>query len=204
MPTLPGGDPTILGWTITLAYAATAWRCLRLRARERAGDRRVARFYTVLTVLLALLCLNTQLDLQTPLTAAVRDAAKAQGWYAGRRPVQVAAVAAGLAVVVVLGALAARALRGHLGRLWPAIAGIAVIGAYAALRTTSLHEVDAFMVGGPFPAKWWAEPLGLGLIALAPAGPAQVSRGGAPRSDPSGSPRSPGRSRTRDPRPPRP
>ena len=133
MPTLPGGDPTILGWTITLAYAATVWRCLRLRARERAGDRRVARFYTVLTVLLALLCLNTQLDLQTPLTAAVRDAAKAQGWYAGRRPVQVAAVAAGLAVVVVLGALAARALRGHLGRLWPAIAGIAVIAGIAAI-----------------------------------------------------------------------
>jgi hypothetical protein len=173
------GDPTPLGWMITIAYGATAiccWRAARLtpntprrgsHASGRATQPAIARLWTALAAVLVLLGLNKQLDLQTILTAVVRDAAKQQGWYADRRPVQIAAVVGSLVLVVVVGALVARALRGELRRLWPAVAGVAVLGAYAAMRTTSLHELDVFMVGGPLPMKWWGELLGLALIAFA-------------------------------------
>jgi len=166
------GDPTPLGWTITIAYGATAWCCWRAARRgSHAGGRAarpaIARLWTALAAVLVLLGLNKQLDLQTMLTAVVRDAAKQQGWYADRRPVQIAAVVGALVLVVMAGALVGRAVRGELRRLWPAVAGVAVLGAYAAMRTTSLHEIDAFMARGPLPMKWWGELLGLALIASA-------------------------------------
>jgi hypothetical protein len=40
-----------------------------------------------------------------------------------------------------------------------------VILAYIALRMSSIHEVDAFVVGGPLPMKWWGELTGLALVA---------------------------------------
>ena len=49
--------------------------------------------------------------------------------------------------------------------MWPALAGLALIGAYLAVRMTSLHELDAVVIGGWFPMKWWTELLGLALIA---------------------------------------
>ena len=153
-----GGDPSVLGWTITVAYALVAWRCL-----HAAGPRW---FWITLGVLLALLCVNKQLDLQTLVTAGARAMAKEQGWYADRRGVQVAALVGGLTVVSVLAGIVAFSLRRDIGRLWPAMLGIVLIGVYAALRMTSIHEVDAFMVGGPLPVKWWGELTGLALIAL--------------------------------------
>lgn len=157
-----GGDPTPLGWTITAAYALVAWLCWRARG---SGQRAPRVLWIALGVGLALLCVNKQLDLQTELTAWMRGIARRQGWYAQRRGVQIAGVAVALGLVALGSLLAVRGLRGHLGRLWPAIAGVAVLGAYIALRMTSLHEVDGFMVGGAFPAKWWAELVGLALIA---------------------------------------
>ena len=157
-----GGDPTILGWMITAAYALVAWLCWR--ARQGAGQARA--FWTALAVALAALCVNKQLDAQTAVTAWARDVAKGEGWYASRRVVQIAAVGLALALVVAGALLVALGLRGQLSRAWPAVAGVAVLGAYIALRMTSIHEVDAFMVGGPLPAKWWAELLGLALIAI--------------------------------------
>ena len=97
-----GGDPTPLGWTITLAYALVAWRCAALA--RGAGDRGARRFWLMLAIGLACLCVNKQLDLQAAVTAYARETAKAAGWYADRRPVQIAALAA--AAVLALGALA--------------------------------------------------------------------------------------------------
>ena len=165
-----GGDPTILGWTVTVAYALVAWMCARAR-----GPRG---FWIALAATLAFLCVNKQVDIQTGITAFARDLAKEQGWYGTRRGVQVAAAVAALIVVAALAVLAVRALRGRLARAWPAIAGIAVIGAYIALRMTSIHEVDAFMVGGPLPAKWWAELLGLALIVVGARPPSAVGENG--------------------------
>ncbi len=158
-----GGDPTPLGWTITLAYALVAWRCAALA--RGAVDRGARRFWLMLAIGLACLCVNKQLDLQAAVTAYARETAKAAGWYADRRPVQIAALAA--AAVLALGALALAgwSMRGRLACVWPAIAGMAVILAYIALRMSSIHEVDAFVVGGPLPMKWWGELAGLALVA---------------------------------------
>jgi hypothetical protein len=153
-----GGDPTVLGWTITVAYALVAWGCWRARAARG--------FWRTVAVVLAVLCVNKQLDAQTWITAFVRDLAKEQGWYAARRGVQVAVAVVALVAVGGVAIIAMRSLRGRLAQAWPAIAGLAVIGAYIALRVTSIHEVDVVMVRGPMPAKVWAELAGLALIAL--------------------------------------
>lgn len=153
-----GGDPTPVGWMITVAYLLVAWTCVRTRGARG--------FWITLAVVLVVLGVNKQLDLQTALTGAARDVAKEQGWYAERRGVQVAVAVGALVVVAGLAFAAVRALRGEFARAWPAVAGIALIGAYIALRMTSIHEVDVVMVRGPLPAKLWAELAGLGLIAV--------------------------------------
>lgn len=154
-----GGDPTLVGWTITVAYAVVAWRCWRTPHPRW--------FWTASAVALAFLCVNKQLDLQTGITASLRSLAKEQGWYATRRGVQVGALTAAFVLVAVTSGVALRSLRNDLPRIWPAVAGWALVGTYIALRITSLHETDVLLVGGWLPMKWWAELLGLALIAWA-------------------------------------
>lgn len=164
-----GGDPTPVGWTITVAYAIVAWRCWRTPHPRW--------FWTATAVALALLCVNKQLDLQTEITASLRSLAKEQGWYATRRGVQVGAVIVALLLVAFAAGAVLRALRNDLRWIWPAVAGWALIGTYIALRITSLHETDVLLVGGWLPMKWWAELLGLALIAWAARRMAAASSG---------------------------
>lgn len=163
-----GGDPTALGWLITVAYGLVAVRCWR------CADPR--RFWVVVALALALLCLNKQLDVQTGLTAWARAMAKEQGWYATRKGVQVAALSVGLLLVVAVAGGVGWWLRRDLARIGLALLGLSIIGVYAALRMTSIHEVDVLVVAGPFPAAWWAELVGLSLIAWSAARARTVSR----------------------------
>ncbi len=158
----PVGDPTVLGWTITVAYAVTAWRCWQAHATEPALA--VRRFWWFLTMALAFLALNKQLDLQVFVTGLARTTAKNQGWYSDRKPLQMVAVGFAALVVSFFASVAVRMLRPNLARLWPALTGVVVLGLYASVRMTSLHELDALVVRGPFPMKWWMELLGLALI----------------------------------------
>lgn len=160
------GDPNLTGWLTVAAYVVTA--LLALAVWRHLKGRRGRAFWAMLTVLLVLLAVNKQLDLQSALTAAGKCLARAQGWYGHRRVVQAAFIAALLAMAVIGLALAARTLRGALGRSALALLGLAAVLGFVMVRAVSFHHVD-HLIGGRslgLSNNFLFETAGLLLIAL--------------------------------------
>ena len=80
------GDPTAIGWVITIAYFLTFILCLWAGIAAQKHEKRG--LLIGIALLLLLLGFNKQLDLQTLLTIIGRHVAKEQGWYYIRRSVQ--------------------------------------------------------------------------------------------------------------------
>ncbi len=136
------GDPTWWGWGTVAAYALAA---LLSVVAARHKDARERGFWLLLAVLMAALCVNKQLDLQSALTAAGRCIARAQGWYGERRAVQTEFILALLAASAAFCAGLLLAMRRHLGRLLAAILGLGLVVAFVAVRAVGLHHVDALI-----------------------------------------------------------
>jgi hypothetical protein len=167
------GDPTFLGWFTVVAYFAAAVACgrvFRLDRRTEQADGRAATstFWLVLTVLLAFLGLNKQLDLQSLLTDVGRTLSKSQNWYGQRRHVQfVFIIAVGAVALTALGAFA-WASRKSLKRNGVSLVGIVSLLAFVVIRAASFHHIDAFIGSTLAGVRWNAimELGGIGLVAL--------------------------------------
>lgn len=162
----PGiGDPTITGWLTVLAYAAAAAACWLASRRSVRTERRL---WLVLAIVMALLCINKQLDLQTLLTAIGRTVAKAQGWYEQRRGVQwlfiQAIIVAGLVVAAAL-LLKTRRMRNPLRM---AVAGLALLGTFIIVRAASFEKVDTLLMASFASARvnHLLELSGIAVVAL--------------------------------------
>lgn len=172
------GDPTIWGWATVAAYGLAALLSL-VAARHK--DRRERGFWLLVAALMAALCVNKQLDLQSALTATGRCLAQAQGWYEERRAVQAEFVLALLALCAAAGVLVLVLMRRHLVRLSVAILGLALVVSFVAVRAVGLHHVDALInmdVAG-IRANPLLELPGIGLVAanaLARIRPARAHR----------------------------
>ena len=82
----PGiGDPTWIGWLITVAYLVSAVLCFRAFSVAAVDVRRI---WLVLGIGMLLLGFNKQLDLQELLKEIGKRIAYRDGWYAQRRQVQ--------------------------------------------------------------------------------------------------------------------
>lgn len=160
-------------WVTVAAYLCTAM--LSARASENATLRRQKRermFWRITAALLVLLGINELLDLQTLLTYAGREYAKASGWYGEHRRVQ-------YIFVVALGLTAASA---GIAMLWftrrtqPAVRlalfGLGFIGTFIFLRAASFHHLDDLLGGGMPQFNWGSmqEIAGILIIAAAAAG----------------------------------
>ena len=100
-----------MGWFTVAAYAAAAVLCFiaasRFPVTADAGEtRRRRRMWLGVGVLMAFLCINKQLDLQSLFTDVGRVLANREGWYGQRRAVQrwfvLAIAAAGATTFVIL------------------------------------------------------------------------------------------------------
>jgi hypothetical protein len=104
--TFGANDPDLLGWATTLAYFVAAGLCYA-RTRGVSATGRARSLWFASAVLMIGLGLNKQLDLQTPLLQAARQAATDEGWYVYQQVVRwgllasLAAVGVSLAVVIV-------------------------------------------------------------------------------------------------------
>ncbi len=140
---MPGiGDPTVYGWVTVAAYALGAlccwWASTRAPSRER-------RFWLLLAVVMAFLCVNKQLDLQTLMTDAGRFEARARGWYAQRHEYQLLFIVL-LTVVSVLAVLTLlRRARRSSTPVKGAIVGLALLLLFVLVRASSFHKVDWFI-----------------------------------------------------------
>jgi hypothetical protein len=190
------GDPDVVGWATVVGYLVAAglcWRqCRHLGAggpRRRSRGRLLAAFslaflgarrrllamsvtdrlralWLGLATVLLLLGINKQLDLQTALTEGARLWAKHAGWYAVRRPVQVAFIGA----VAALGLATVRAgfllAHGELRSLRCALAGTVFLSAFVIIRAASFHHIDRLLgmdIGG-FRMNWLVEVGGIAFI----------------------------------------
>ena len=142
----PGiGDPTAMGWATVATYAVAAGLCGVCARREADSGARARVFWLALALVMLLLGINKELDLQSWLTQTGRDFAIAQGWYASRRLVQqafVAALALGGAVVLSWLYFAFRDLGGA-ARL--AMLGLVLLTVFVVVRAASFHHVDAML-----------------------------------------------------------
>jgi hypothetical protein len=136
------GDPTIYGWITVAAYALGAICCWRASTRAPSRERR---FWLILTVIMAFLCVNKQLDLQELLTGFARFEAREHGWYATRHRYQVAFNA----VMTMASTLAAVTLLSRARRAsWPvrgAIFGLVFLLTFVLVRASSMQKVDWFI-----------------------------------------------------------
>ncbi len=168
------GDPTFMGWLTVAAYAVAAAVSLMAALRQPASDRegrRSRRVWMGVAILMAALCVNKQLDLQSLLTDVGRVIAHAQGWYDQRRLVQrwfVAAVSAG--GIIALAALAWR-LRSVLKGRRLLLFGLGFLLMFIIIRAASFHHVDELLgvqvIG--LRVNWILELTGIGLVGLSAA-----------------------------------
>ena len=147
----PGiGDPDFLGWFTTVAYLAVAglcaWAWRRESARKAIGERGlVPGFWLMLAAVMLALGVNKQLDLQSWFTQVGKDLAKSEGWYARRRPVQVAFIGA-VALVGMTGVgVVVWWLRGSVRRYRVAVAGMVYLICFVVIRAASFHHIDRLL-----------------------------------------------------------
>lgn len=160
------GDPTLAGWLTVGAYAlccVLGWMVVR-----RIGRGRVRVFWVVLTLAMAFLAVNKQLDLQSLLTGLGRCVAQQQGWYGERRALQKEFIEGLLVAIAAVLALALYLMRRHLRQNGLAIAGLVLVAGFVAIRAVSIHHVDSFLRGQFHAVRYnvLLENSGLVLIAL--------------------------------------
>lgn len=147
-----------------LLLALTGRRRLLSQVPERV---RMAALWLGLAIALLFLGINKQLDLQTVPTEIGRMMARAEGWYAVRRIVQVIFIAG----VVLTGIWIFRAVlqlaRGSRGRVRPVLAGTVFILCFVAIRASSFHHID-ILLGMRFSGaklNWIIELGGIAFVA---------------------------------------
>ena len=136
----------VLGWMLLAAYAATAGaagRRLFVEAGKVRQDQQAMMFWAAIAILLVILFVNRLFNLQALLTIAARCAAESEGWYGGRRPIQILLIIAAAAVAGLFLMLALLRRKNWDERL--ALAGMTALIAFVAVRSVSLHGVDAYL-----------------------------------------------------------
>lgn len=169
----PGiGDPSIVGWLTVMAYAITAvlaYAAAKRAERVPGGGRTEYTAWLLVTILMALLCVNKQLDLQSLFTDLGRVVARRQGWYWNRHEVLgwfvYAIGSAFLVTATILAVVFPRFWRRH------ALLGVGLVFllCFIAMRALSLHQLDAVInyYWHGFRLNWLFELFGIGLVASA-------------------------------------
>ena len=173
------GDPTLIGWTITLAYFIVTFLCCWAGLAEKKSILGAHRswghiLWFGMAILLFVLGLNKQLDLQTLMISLGREIAKANGWYDIRRDVQLVFII----LIATFSFLSLFAmiwwLRGCWKKYWLLLFGLILITLFVVIRAASFNHVDYLLsrwrVIGPFKMKYVVE---LGGILIIGAGAVQ-------------------------------
>jgi hypothetical protein len=164
-------DDTPIGWTITIAYAATAIASALASRRDPHP-----RFWITASAALTLLGLNKQLDLQTPfLHAGHKMLVAIDLWNARRlfRFVLVVVLAGGAVAFVFL----TRRLLGHAWRRYvEALAGMAGLAAFVVMRAATFNHLGKHFGGRVLSSVTLAAGLELGSVLLIMLGAVRATR----------------------------
>lgn len=136
------GDPTIIGWLTVVSYFIVSVLSGLVFYRQ-SGKHGI--FWLFLSALLFALAINKQLDLQSVLTAVGRCVAQAQGWYAERRSFQLRFIISLIVTSLLVALLLFWVMRRELRKTWLALAGIALLITFIAIRAVGFHHFDQFI-----------------------------------------------------------
>lgn len=143
---LSAGDPTLMGWIITLAYFVLILSIIKLLFNLSVSNiydrRRFTGFWIILLLIYSFFGLNKQLDLQTFLTATGRCMSRLEGWYEERRAFQLNVIMAGLAATTIFMIGFLIFFRTIIGRSLLAMLGVTCSMVFVVLRAASIHHVD--------------------------------------------------------------
>ena len=147
-------SPTLFGHLtapLYLTVAALCWRNGRAAAPAGPGPtaffraRAQRRVWLALALMLLLLGISRQVDLETLITVFGRQTARRQGWYGARRGAQREGIALVLLGTTIAGAALAMLVRRAGAWAIFAVFDTAALCAFVAVRTASLHDIDAFL-----------------------------------------------------------
>lgn len=146
-----------------LTAALAAWRA---RADFLKGERRI---WTWVAILMAALCVNKQLDLQSLFTDIGRVLASNEGWYAQRRTFQKWFVLGVLAGSLMTTGLLWWRFRSFWRRHFLLASGLAFLVTFIVVRAISFHHVDLIlkMTVSGVRMNWFLELGGIALIWIA-------------------------------------
>lgn len=137
-------------WPVTLIavvlYLLTSYFCWRLvqdLASTGGASRSEVFVWRTLVVLFVLLAIFRGAEFQPRVIDYGRDTAQIQGWYAFRHSIQPYVIAAILLVSLVAAGILLKSLRGLPTITQLAVGATLAIVTYIAVRTVSLHFVDA-------------------------------------------------------------
>jgi hypothetical protein len=140
------GDPGILGWLTVAVYAVAALACLAvgLRARSAAPSGIAERgFWLLAALLLVFVAANKQLDLHILFSKSMRCFAQQNGWTdEARRAVQQKVIICIAIAALTIGGLLVASMRRHLGQVWPALLGLAIVVGFTFMRAAAFNKLD--------------------------------------------------------------
>lgn len=160
------GDPSPMGWFTVAAYAFAAFLAWRVWSQNHQRNRA----WFGVAALMAFLCLNKQMDLQSLVTDIGREISRLFDQYENRRVYQKIFIFAVLAIVALFGPLFAWKYRRFVAAHKLLTAGLAFLLTFIVIRAISMHHVDAFLKtsrAGGVKMNWIFELTGIGLVALA-------------------------------------
>jgi hypothetical protein len=166
------GDPTFMGWLTVVAYAAasfTAWLAAR-RAKRSPGTVGGSRItWTLVAILMLLLCINKQLDLQSLFTDIGRVFAWKQGWYGERRGLQKWFILGVLATSSIATLILAIKYHAFWRKHFLLAIGLSFLLTFIVVRAISFHHFDVFLKSAVAGVRmnWFLELTGIALVWLA-------------------------------------
>jgi hypothetical protein len=145
------GDPTVLGWGITILYGLAALTCLYCTGlldtkRSPPISELHAWFWWMIVVILVLVGVNKQLDLQMLLADIGRTYSKSQGWYDQRRPIQIRVLALGACVGMAGLLRVGYKLKRAPKSTWFALWGVIFLGVNILIHMVSLHSIEHLLM----------------------------------------------------------
>ncbi|HEX5395760.1 MAG TPA: hypothetical protein VFX74_01595, partial [Candidatus Limnocylindria bacterium] len=139
-----------------------AWRASRGRSPAV-----VPLFWCACAVFLLILGVSREIDLANRIADEGRHIFRMEGWYPDRRPVQRAAILAILGTSGVVGTIGCALI---IWRRWPQLllgfVAVVLLGTFLAVRTVSLHDIDALLYRRSFEQVQYNAIFELGATAF--------------------------------------
>ena len=144
------GDPTVVGWAITLGYVLVAGLCLYCTGlfdsrRSVPISQMYTWFWWLMVAVLIALGINKQLDVQLLLADIGRSYTKYHGWYRQRMPVQIRVLALGACVGLMCLQVVGHRIRRSPKSLWCALWGVVFLGVNVLMHLVSVHSIEHFL-----------------------------------------------------------